>query len=117
MATNAEKNPFNKARGAAPPKTMSKKKRRAKVAWPSSRTGSCEDIDDDIDDNIKQTIRSFLSEELLDRKALATRWLVSIETLKRREKDGTLSPVYLPGGRLVRYRLSDIKSIEDASQN
>lgn len=50
--------------------------------------------------------------DLLDRKALAARWSVSIETLKRREKDGSLLPVYLPGGRLVRYRLSDIEEIE-----
>lgn len=49
---------------------------------------------------------------LLDRKALAHRWSVSGETIKRREKDGTLTPVYLPGGRLVRYRLADVIKAE-----
>lgn len=51
-------------------------------------------------------------DKLLDRLALAHRWGVSRETLKRREKDGTLTPVYLPGGRLVRYRLSEILKLE-----
>lgn len=49
---------------------------------------------------------------LLDRKTLAKRWGVSIETIKRREADGTINPVYLPGGRLVRYRLEDIIKLE-----
>jgi predicted DNA-binding transcriptional regulator AlpA len=52
------------------------------------------------------------SDSLLDRAALALRWGVSRETLKRREKDGTLFPIYLPGGRLVRYRLSEILKAE-----
>jgi hypothetical protein len=51
-------------------------------------------------------------DSLLDRRALANHWRCSIETLKRREKDGTLTPVYLPGGRLVRYRLSEILKLE-----
>lgn len=50
---------------------------------------------------------------LLNRKDLASRWGVSIETIKRREYEGTLKPVYLPGNRLIRYRLSDIIAIEN----
>jgi predicted site-specific integrase-resolvase len=50
---------------------------------------------------------------LLDRKSLASRWGVSIETIKRREADGSINPVYLPGGRLVRYRLAEIIAIEN----
>lgn len=49
---------------------------------------------------------------LLTRKDVEQRWGVSRETVKRREKDGTLKPVYLPGGRLVRYRLSEILKME-----
>ena len=49
---------------------------------------------------------------LIDRAGLARRWKVSQETIKRREKDGTLKPVYLPGGRLVRYRIADILAVE-----
>ena len=56
-----------------------------------------------------------ITDPLLDRKAVALRWAVSVETIKRREKDGTLKPIYLPGGRLVRYNLSDIVAIERAS--
>lgn len=52
------------------------------------------------------------SDTLLTRKDVETRWGVSVETVKRREKDGTLTPVYLPGGRLVRYRLSEILKLE-----
>lgn len=52
------------------------------------------------------------NDRLLDRAELAERWKVTSQTLKRREKDGTLSPVYLHGGRLVRYRLSDIIQLE-----
>jgi len=53
-------------------------------------------------------------EGLYDRRTLAARWRCSIETIKRREKDGSLQPVYLPGGRLVRYRISDILKAEGA---
>jgi hypothetical protein len=55
------------------------------------------------------------ADALLDRKALALRWKVSLESIKRREKDGTLKPIYLPGGRLVRHRLSDILRAEGGS--
>jgi len=57
------------------------------------------------------------NDRLLDRKALATRWSVSIETIKRREKAGSLQPVYLAGKRTVRYRLSDILKLETPSCN
>ena len=53
---------------------------------------------------------------LLDRKAIAKRWQCSIESVKRRTIDGTLSPVYLPGGRLVRYRLADIIKAEGGTR-
>lgn len=53
-----------------------------------------------------------LDEHLLDRPALARRWAVSIETIKRREKDGSLKATHLPGGRLVRYRLADVIAAE-----
>ena len=52
---------------------------------------------------------------LIDRKQLASRWCCSIPTIQRREKDGTLNPIYIPGGRLVRYRLEDIEQIEQES--
>jgi len=50
--------------------------------------------------------------KLFSRKDLATRWNCSIETLKRREKSGILNPTIL--GRLVRYKLEEIESIESA---
>ena len=52
---------------------------------------------------------------LIDRETLKARWGVSIPTIQRREKDGTLNPIYIPGGRLVRYRLEDIEQIEQES--
>lgn len=48
--------------------------------------------------------------QLLSRRLLAARWAVSKETLKRREKAGTLP--FLKLGRDVRYRLADIELIE-----
>lgn len=56
------------------------------------------------------------SDQLLSRRALASRWGVSTETLKRRERDGTLNPVRF-NRRLLRYRLSDIVAIETAAQS
>jgi hypothetical protein len=52
------------------------------------------------------------SATLLDRKEVARRWAVSIETIKRRERDGSLKATHLPGGRLVRYRLADVIAAE-----
>jgi hypothetical protein len=46
----------------------------------------------------------------LSRMELATRWGVSQETCKRREKAGILTPLKL--GRGVRYRLEQIERIE-----
>ena len=50
-------------------------------------------------------------DDLLTRLDLARRWKVSIETVKRREKAKLLRPVRLDG-RVIRYRLSDIRQIE-----
>jgi len=47
---------------------------------------------------------------LITRKGLASRWQVSVETLKRRERCGLLP--FLKLGRGVRYRLSDIQHLE-----
>jgi hypothetical protein len=51
-------------------------------------------------------------ERQLSRKELSERWNLSIKTLKRREKAGTLRPLSL-GARTVRYRLSEILKIEE----
>ena len=48
--------------------------------------------------------------EMLTRRGLSSRWCVSIETLKRREKAGQLRALKI--GRGVRYRLSDILAFE-----
>jgi hypothetical protein len=55
-----------------------------------------------------------LEDVLLDRKSLAKRWHCSTETIKRREAEGVLKATKL-GGRLVRYRLSDIQALESES--
>ena len=47
---------------------------------------------------------------LITRKALADRWQLSTETLKRRERCGLLP--FLKIGRGVRYRISDIERLE-----
>lgn len=47
---------------------------------------------------------------MLTRQTLSDRWLLSIETLKRREKAGLLPALKL--GRGIRYRLADIERIE-----
>ncbi len=49
---------------------------------------------------------------LLSRRQIAERWGVSIETVKRREKTGSLRSLRF-NQRLVRYRLSDIERFED----
>jgi hypothetical protein len=48
--------------------------------------------------------------QMLSRRQLASRWGVSKETLKRREKAGTLP--FLKIGKVIRYRLADIEQIE-----
>ncbi len=47
---------------------------------------------------------------LLSRKQLAARWSTSVETIKRRERAGILSPLILGG--LVRYALNQVEEIE-----
>jgi hypothetical protein len=54
------------------------------------------------------------SAQLLSRRHLASRWAVSKETLKRREKAGKLP--FLKLGRDIRYRLSDIEQIEQQAE-
>jgi hypothetical protein len=54
------------------------------------------------------------AERLLSRGELATRWSCSRETLKRREREGILKAIRF-NQRLLRYRLSDILSIEAAA--
>jgi hypothetical protein len=50
------------------------------------------------------------SSQMLSRRHLAARWALSVETLKRREKAGSLP--FLKLGKAVRYRLADIELIE-----
>jgi hypothetical protein len=52
-----------------------------------------------------------ITEQLLSRKAVAARWQTSVETVKRREKQGLLNPIRF-NQRLLRYKLSDILQIE-----
>ncbi len=47
----------------------------------------------------------------LTRKDLARRWNCSVETIKRKEKLGLITPFRL-GKRFVRYRLLDIEDLE-----
>jgi hypothetical protein len=51
------------------------------------------------------------SEQLVSRKALASRWQCSVETIKRRTREGLLHPVRF-NQRLIRYPLSEIIRIE-----
>ena len=47
----------------------------------------------------------------LTRQDLAVRWSCSVETIKRKEKAGYLSPFRI-GKRFLRYRLCDIERLE-----
>jgi len=51
------------------------------------------------------------SEQLISRKALATRWQCSPETIKRRTREGVLHPVRF-NQRMLRYRMSEVVSVE-----
>jgi hypothetical protein len=51
---------------------------------------------------------------LLSRRELMSRWEVSIEFLKRREKTGILPVLHI--GRDARYRLRDIQRIEEEAE-
>jgi hypothetical protein len=55
---------------------------------------------------------------LISRRHLAERWSVSLETLKRREKEGVLIPLIIGAGigAGVRYRIADIERIEKESE-
>ncbi len=50
----------------------------------------------------------------LDRRELASRWKVSIETIKRRQIAGTLPGFKL--GRGLRFKLQDIERIEEEAR-
>jgi hypothetical protein len=51
---------------------------------------------------------------LLSRKAVAQRWETSVETIKRREREGLLKAIRF-NQRLLRYKLSDIEALENAA--
>jgi hypothetical protein len=53
-------------------------------------------------------------ERFVSRKALAERWQCSVETIKRRTREGLLHPVRF-SQRMIRYRLSGVIEIELAS--
>jgi hypothetical protein len=53
--------------------------------------------------------------QFLSRKQIAARWGVCIETVKRRERDGTLKGLHF-NARLVRYRLQDVRHVESQAQ-
>jgi predicted site-specific integrase-resolvase len=55
-----------------------------------------------------------IPEQLLSRKAVAERWQTSVETVKRREKEGLLRAIRF-NERLLRYKLSEIEAIEAAA--
>jgi len=52
------------------------------------------------------------SQVLLTSTQLADRWQVSPETIKRRRRTGELLTVIVAGNR-IRFRLSDVKSLEE----
>jgi hypothetical protein len=54
------------------------------------------------------------SDQLLSRKGVAERWQTSVETVKRREKAGLITPIRF-NQRLLRYKLSDIAAFEQAA--
>ena len=58
-------------------------------------------------------ILSNKQDRLISRAQLAQRWGVSKETIKRRERDGLLSPIRF-NQRLLRYRLEDILAVEQS---
>jgi len=55
-----------------------------------------------------------ITDTLFSRRQVANRWSTSIETIKRRQKQGLLTPIYL-SKRQVRYKLSQIIGIEEAA--
>ena len=61
-----------------------------------------------------QKVKPTISDRMLSRKAVAERWQVSTETVKRRERAGLIKPIRF-NQRLLRYRLSDIAALEAAA--
>ncbi len=60
----------------------------------------------------KNTQRSKAAQPIMiDRNELMARWGISMPTIKRMDKRGDLTPVYL-STRIVRYRIEDIEKIE-----
>jgi predicted DNA-binding transcriptional regulator AlpA len=51
---------------------------------------------------------------LVSRRQIAVKEGVSVETIKRREKQGSLKPIRF-NSRLIRYRLSDVLAFEAAA--
>jgi hypothetical protein len=51
------------------------------------------------------------SEQLVSRKALAARWQCSVETIKRRTREGLLHPIRF-NSRMIRYAMSEISRVE-----
>jgi hypothetical protein len=51
------------------------------------------------------------SEQLVSRKALAARWQCSVETIKRRTREGLLHPVRF-NQRMIRYPISEVIRVE-----
>jgi hypothetical protein len=62
----------------------------------------------------KKAVTDEKAEILLSRKQIADRWSVSLETIKRREAAGMLRPLHF-SARQVRYRLSDVVSVEQSA--
>ena len=54
------------------------------------------------------------TEQFLSRKQLQRRWSCCIETIKRRQRAGVLTPIYL-SARMVRYALRNIEEVEAAA--
>ncbi|MGK0190594.1 MAG: DNA-binding XRE family transcriptional regulator [Verrucomicrobiales bacterium] len=51
--------------------------------------------------------------QLISRAQLARRWGVSKETIKRREREGLVTPVRF-NQRLLRYRIEDVWAVEQS---
>jgi len=51
------------------------------------------------------------TEQLISRKSLAFRWECSVETIKRRTREGLLHPVRF-NQRMIRYSMSEILRVE-----
>jgi len=63
----------------------------------------------------KETKGNETENRLMSREQIASRWGVSTETVKRRERDDTLKGLHF-NKRLVRYRLQDVRSAESQAR-